>query len=78
MNNTWILNPDFDLFGWTSPVQKNRKGTSRITINKLVATGLALEQGQKLCCYAAKDPDGRPIMVTYLDGKPRKSEVIPK
>ncbi|MCG3141124.1 MAG: hypothetical protein HDKAJFGB_02314 [Anaerolineae bacterium] len=48
MNNTWILNPNFDLFGWTSPVQKNRKGTSRITINKLVATGLALEQGQRL------------------------------
>ncbi len=74
MNASWVLNPDFGYFGWTSPVQKNRKGTTRITINKLVATGLALEQGQRLCSYVAKDPRGRPIMVVYLDGRPRGQE----
>ena len=71
MNTNWIINPDFGFFGWTSPVQKNRKGTSRITINKMVATGLGLESGRKLFCYVAKDRSGRPIMVTYLDGEPR-------
>jgi hypothetical protein len=75
MNTNWIINPDFGYFGWTSPVQKNRKGTSRITINKMVATGLGLESGQKLFCYVAQDPKGRPKLVVYLDGKPR-SEVI--
>jgi hypothetical protein len=75
MNANWIINPDFGFFGWTSPVQKNRKGTSRITINKLVATGIGLESGQKLYCYAARDKTGRPLMVTYLDRKPRNVEV---
>ncbi len=71
MNTNWIINPTFGMFGWTSPVQKNRKGTSRITINKLIATGLALESGQKLYCYVAQDKTERPLMVVYLDGKPR-------
>jgi len=75
INGSWIINPDFGYFGWTSPVQKNRKGTTRITINKLVSTGLALKQGQRLCSYVAKDPSGRPIMVVYLDGMPRVVEV---
>jgi len=75
MNTNWIINPDFGYFGWTSPVQKNRKGTSRITINKMVATGLGLESGQKLFCYVAQDPKSRPMLVVYLDGKPR-SEVM--
>jgi hypothetical protein len=75
MNANWIVNPDFGFFGWTSPVQRNRKGTSRITINKLVATGLGLESGQRLYCYVAKDGKGRAIMVTYLDGNPRGEEV---
>ena len=74
MNAKWIINPDFGFFGWTSPVQKNRKGTSRITISKLVATGLGLQSGQKLFCYTAKDKNGRPIMVTYLDGMSRGKE----
>lgn len=74
MYANWIVNPDFGFFGWTSPVQRNRKGTSRITINKLVATGLGLESGQKLFCYVAKDSQGRSMMVTYLDGQSR-SEV---
>ena len=77
MNSHWIINPDFGLFGWQSSVQKNRKGTSRITINKLVATGLGLETGEKLYCYVAKDDARRPIMVVYLDGEPRKEEVSP-
>jgi len=75
MNTNWIINPDFGCFGWTSLVQKNRKGTSRITINKMVATGLSLESGQKLFCYVAQDPNNRPMLVVYLDGKPR-GEVI--
>ncbi len=75
MNTNWIINPDFGCFGWTSPVQINRKGTSRITINKMVATGLGLESGQKLFCYVAQDLQKRPMLVVYLDGKPR-SEVI--
>ena len=72
MNANWIVNPDFGYFGWTSPVQKNRKGTSRITINKLVATGIGLETGRRLYCYVAQDKEKRPLMVVYLDGKPRK------
>jgi len=72
MNVNHIVNPDFGFFGWTSPVQKNRRGTSRITLSKIVATGLGLESGQKLFCYVAKDGEGRPMMVVYLDGKPRR------
>lgn len=71
MNANWIVQPNFGFFGWTSQVQKNRKGTSRITINKLVATGLGLESGQKLFCYVAKDDLNRPLLVVYLDGQPR-------
>jgi len=71
MNANWVVNPDFGFFGWTSVVQKNRKETSRITINKLVATGLRLESGQKLFCYVARDDGNRPLLVVYLDGRPR-------
>ena len=76
MNTNWIINPDFGCFGWTSPVQKNRKGTSRITINKMVATGLGLESGQKLFCYVAQDSKGRPLFVVHLDGTPRNEVTV--
>lgn len=60
-------------FGWKSYLQQ-RRGTSKITISKLVAVGAGLEKGQFLYCYVAKDKKDRDIVVVYLDGKPRGKE----
>lgn len=56
--------------GWKTYLQQ-RRGTSKITINKLVAVGAGLEKGQFLYCYLAKDKKERQVVVVYLDGKPR-------
>jgi predicted transcriptional regulator len=73
MANDNIINPKFENFGWISRVQKNQRGTFRLTLNRMVALGCDLQRGQKLYCYLAKDSKNRPILVIYLDGKPRNS-----
>ena len=66
-----IVDPKIETFGWKTYLQ-NRRGTSKITINKNVAVGACLEKGQFLYCYLAKDKNSRPIVLVYLDGKPRE------
>jgi hypothetical protein len=60
----------FQAIGWRSMLQI-RAGTSRILILKSVVRGLCLERGMPVYSYVAEDSDGRPVMVSYLDGKPR-------
>jgi len=60
----------FESIGWKSLLQK-RGGTSRILILKSVVRGLCLERGMPIYSYVGEDPEGRPVMVSYLDGKPR-------
>ncbi|MFH1275819.1 MAG: hypothetical protein ABIH82_01800 [Candidatus Woesearchaeota archaeon] len=61
----------FENIGWTSKVAQKRS-TFSVSINKLVALGNMLEKGEALYSYLAKDEDNRPIMITYLDSKPKK------
>ena len=61
-----------ECFGWKTNLQKKR-GTSKITINKIIAIGAGLEKGQVLYCYLARDKKERPMIVVYLDGRPRDS-----
>ena len=60
----------YDAIGWKSLLQ-TRRGTSRILILKSVVRGLCLERGMPIYSYVGEDPEGRPVMVSYLDGKPR-------
>ena len=53
-----IVDPQFDTYGWKTLLQQ-RRGTSKITINKNVAVGAGLQKGQFLYCYLAKDEGGR-------------------
>ena len=46
--------------------------TLYLTINKVVAVGNNLAKGKELYCYEAEDENGRPIMITYLDGLPKE------
>ena len=64
----------YDSIGWKSLLQK-RGGTSRILILKSVVRGLCLERGMPIYSYVGEDSEGRAVMVSYLDGKPR---IIPK
>jgi len=68
-----IIDPKFESFGWKTYLQQ-RRGTSKITINKCIAVGAGLEKGQFLYCYLAKDKNGRPMVVVYLDGRERGKE----
>ena len=68
-----IVDPRIETFGWKTYLQQ-RGGTSKITINKAVAVGAGLEKGQFLYCYLAKDREERPIVVVYLDGRPREKD----
>ena len=56
--------------GWKSLLQI-RAGTSRILILKSVVRGLCMEKGMPVYSYVGEDRDSRPLMVSYLDGKPR-------
>lgn len=67
-----IIDPKFETYGWKTLLQQ-RRGTSKITINKNVAVGAGLQKGQSLYCYLAKDREGRPMVVVYLDGKERRN-----
>jgi hypothetical protein len=60
----------FEAVGWRSLLQ-TRAGTSRILILKSVIRGLCLERGMPIYSYVAEDSEGRSVMVSYLDGKPR-------
>jgi hypothetical protein len=61
---------DFDSVGWKSLLQQ-KGGTSKILILKSVVRGLCLERGMPIYSYVGEDQEGRPLMVSYLDGKPR-------
>jgi len=56
--------------GWRSLLQI-RAGTSRILILKTVVRGLCMEKGMPIYSYVCEDQEGRPLMVSYLDGKPK-------
>ena len=58
---------------WKSLLQ-NRKGTSKILVDKSVVRGMKLEPGTPIYSYIAHDSDGRPVLISSLDGEPR----IPK
>ncbi len=60
----------FKHIGWSSKVTI-RRFTFNISINKLIALGCCLKKGQILYSYLAENKK-RPVMITYLDGKPRK------
>ena len=62
------------LEGVLEKVQMNRRGTFRLTLNRMVAVGRRLEPGQTLYCYLAKDKEERPFIAIYLDGRPRGPE----
>ena len=62
----------FEPIGWKSLLQI-RGGTSRILVLKTVVRGLCLERGQLIYSYVGEDAQGRPVMVSYLDGQPRIS-----
>ena len=64
----------FESIGWKCLLQR-RGGTSRILVLKSVVRGLCLERGMPIYSYVGEDSGGRPIMVSYLDGKAR---IIPK
>ena len=60
----------FQAIGWRSLLQ-TRAGSSRLLILKSVVRGLCLERGMPIYSYMAEDAEGRPLMVSYLDGNPR-------
>lgn len=60
----------YESIGWKSLLQI-RAGTSRILVLKSVVRGLCLQRGQPVYSYIGEDPEGRPVMVSYLDGQPR-------
>ena len=73
---------DYEIIGWKTKISQKRASFG-ITINKLVATGAGLVKGKELFCYSAKDCNGRPIIIVFLDGKekgdvsaPSKTRVI--
>jgi hypothetical protein len=68
-----VVDYDLDSFGWKTYLQQ-RRGTSKLTLNKIIVVGSGLKKGQVLYCYIGKAEQGRKVMITYLDGKPRQVE----
>ena len=68
-----VIDPRPEFFGWETYVQEKR-GSTKITINRLIAKGFGLVKGAKLHCYIGRDKDDRQIMYVYLDGEPRKTK----
>ncbi|MBI2661682.1 hypothetical protein HYX09_05470 [Candidatus Woesearchaeota archaeon] len=66
-NELWIT---LEALGWKALLQ-TRRGTSKILVLKSVVRGLCLERGMPVHSYVGRDPAGRPVMLSYLDGKPR-------
>lgn len=62
----------FESIGWKSLLQL-RAGTSKILVPRAVVRGLCLEREMPIYSYVGVDCRGRPVMVSYLDGKPRMS-----
>lgn len=62
----------FNGLGWKSKIILKR-ATAYISINKLVVLGCSLEKGDTLYSYIACDNEGRKVIITYLDGKKKKS-----
>ena len=58
--------------GWVSAVDVSR-GTYRLRISKTVAEGARLKKGQILYCYRRRDSNRRPVLMVYLDEKPKHS-----
>ena len=65
----------FAPIGWRSLLQV-RSGTSKILFLKSVVRGLCLQRGLPVYSYVAEDPEGRPVMLSYLDGQPRMGETV--
>jgi hypothetical protein len=64
------MNIVFQPIGWRCLLNV-KHGTSRILILKTVVNGLCMEKGMPIHSYVGEDPDHRPVMISYLDGKPR-------
>ena len=70
-----IITVDLEGVGWKSYFQIKR-GTTRVSIKKDVAVGLALRKGQPTFGYLGRDLNSnRPVLVFYSDGKERDGEV---
>lgn len=65
------LNIKLQNIGWKSKLTRKR-ATSSISINKLIVIGSSLQKGQILYSYLAEDQQKRPVIITFLDGKPKK------
>jgi hypothetical protein len=69
-----ILTIDLDGIGWKSSFQIKR-GTTRVSLKKDVAVGLAIRKGEPTFGYLGRCLNSnRPIIVFYPDGKERDGE----
>ena len=69
-----ILTIDLDGVGWKSYFQIKRR-TTRVSIKKDVAVGLALHKGQPTFGYLGRDLNSnRAVVVFFTDGKERDGE----
>ena len=69
-----IIVVDLDGVGWKSYFQIKR-GTTRVSIKKDVAVGLALKKGQATFGYLGRCLNSnRPIIIFFPDGKERDGE----
>ena len=69
-----ILTVDYEGVGWKSYFQIKR-GTTRVSIKKDVAVGLALRKGQPTFGYLGRDLNSnRPVIIFFPDGKERDGE----
>lgn len=70
MGSRNVVDYTLESFGWKTYLQQ-RRGTSKITLNKIIVVGCGLQKGQPLFCYLGRDREDRQIIMAYLDGKPR-------
>lgn len=69
--NHRILTLDIQDVGWKSSFQIKR-GTTRVSIKKDIAVGLALRKGQPTFGYLARDlATNRSVVFFFMDGKER-------
>ena len=63
--------------GWQTSFQCRRGGTTKVSIKKDVAIGLALKKGAAAFGYLGKDLNSnRSVLIFYLDGKGRDNEDV--
>lgn len=60
----------YEAFSWDA-LLKIRRGTSKLLIHKRVVSGFGLQPDVRLHNYIASTSDNRPVLVVFLDGKPR-------